>query len=218
MGAHPGLCAGPEVCIHGGRLHEPGVPLERMGPAWDLETAVAKRNRPLKSPRPRMRRSRRASSPASLGLQPDLSKPVPREALCVPCDAGAGLAGVQPCESAASLRRPRPSPSPARVLAAAGGRETEARSAEMRARLRAPRPEWAGCRGRGAGWAPGAAGGHGGDVRDPRPGTARTALPGRPRGGAGGGWSAQSPHRRGGSGVPAPAQPSGRGQEAAVTV
>lgn len=52
---------------------------------------------------------------------------------------------AQAWESAASLQRPRPGLSPAQALAAAGSRETEARSAEMRLGLRAPRPEWAGC-------------------------------------------------------------------------
>lgn len=150
------------------------------------------------------------------------ARPLPagsQEALRVP-RAGVEVDVAQTSDSAASPLRQRPGLSPSRVVAAAGGRETEARSAKMRARLRAPRPRWAERLGRGAGGAHdagrarGAAGGDGADVRGPQSGTACTALPGRLHGGG----SVQSPHRRGCSGVPAPAQPSGRGQEAAVTV
>lgn len=211
LGAHPGLCAAPGVCIRGGRLGESAVTLERMGPAWDLETAVTKRNRPLKSPPASDATATKGEQTCFAWAPARPSQASSREALCIPCVCQ--LAVAQAWESAASLQRPRPGLSPSRALAAARGRETEARNAEMRLGLRAPRPEWAGCRGRGAGRAPGAPRDRGGDVRDPRPGTARTPLPGRPRG-----VSARSPHRRGCSGVPAPAQPSGRGQEAAVTV
>lgn len=108
---------------------------------------------------------------------------------------------AQAWESAASLQRPRPGLSPAQALAAAGSRETEARRSGLGVREGAP----AGRQGHRATIA--------GMCGIPVPGPRAQRCPGVPAGG-----SARSPHRRGCSGVPAPAQPSGRGQEAAVAV
>ena len=206
MGARLGLCAAPEMCIRGGRLDESGVTLERMGPAWELETAVAKWNRPLKSPPASATTAAEGEQPCFTWAPARSFQAGSREALCVPC-ASAGLAAAPAWESAASLQRPRPGLSPSRALAAAGGRETEARSAEHRdpSGLGVGEGGPAGRQGHRATMA--------GMCGTPVPGRDAQRCPGVPAGG-----SARSPHRRGCSGVPAPAQPSGRGQEAAVTV
>ena len=79
LGARLGVCAALEVCIRGGRLDESGVTLERMGPAWDLETAVAKWNRPLKSPLASDATAAEGEQPCFTWAPAGLSKPVPEK-------------------------------------------------------------------------------------------------------------------------------------------
>lgn len=189
VGGPPGTVCAPGLRTRAGLAGRPslGASLERMGPGGGGGQVGSDRQL-----------SPASDTAVAEGTQPCFTvpggapaRPLPagsQEALRVP-RAGVEVDVAQTSDSAASPLRQRPGLSPSRVVAAAGGRETEARSAEMRARLRAPSPRWAERLGRGAGGAHGAsrargaASGDGADVRGPRSGTACTALPGRLHGG-----------------------------------
>lgn len=207
----PGLCTRAGLSTRAGLAGRPslGASLERMGPGGGGGQVGSDRQL-----------SPASDTAVAEGTQPCFTvpggapaRPLPagsQEVLRVP-RAGVEVDVAHASDSAASPLRQRPGLSPSRVVAAAGGRETEARSAETamgraagKGRRGSARRRQ-GARGSERRWGRCA----GPSVRD----SVHRAARASPRWG-----SVRSPHRRGCSGVPAPAQPSGRGQEAAVTV